>query len=436
MPYNDELAYLFSLKQFGLKLGLANISSICALLNNPQDSLKTIHIGGTNGKGSTAAMVTSILQMAGYKTGLYTSPHLKNFTERIQIDNVPISKEKVVRYTEIIRDCIEYAGIVPTFFEFTTALAFLYFADEGVDIAIIEVGLGGRLDATNIITPVVSVITNIGHDHREHLGDNLEDIVKEKCGILKESVPLVTTEMNKHIWALIEEKAEKLSSKTYTIGKDFHVSSIKMDHKGSKFLYRGLRNNLHVRSPLPGRHQIFNAGTALCVAEIICEKGFCVDEKHLVNGIEKTFWPGRLEWIDSSPRVLLDGAHNCDGIIALCNFIRDVLKRENPSARIIPVFGVLKDKDVQSMIKELGKYVSDMIITTPNTERGLSIDILQRVVEDHAITFRIGHDIEEALSIAFNIARPTDIILVTGSLYLVGEARDMLTKSPIKMVAG
>ena len=240
MPYQDELSYLYSLQQFGIKLGLSNIKELCAILDNPQDKIQTIHVGGTNGKGSTAAIISSILNKAGYKVGLYTSPHLIDFTERIRINNVPVSEERVSCLVRHIRDCMEDKVLMPTFFEFTTALAMLYFAEESVDVAVMEVGMGGRLDATNIITPLVSVITNVEYDHTEHLGPLLKDIAKEKCGIIKRGVPLVTSEIKGDILSLIENYAGDNGTPAYVYGRDFHTDPVELTLHYSRFNYNGL----------------------------------------------------------------------------------------------------------------------------------------------------------------------------------------------------
>lgn len=432
MSYQDNLAYVYSLQQFGIKLGLSNIRKICSSLNNPQDNLKTIHIGGTNGKGSTAAILASVLQEAGYKTGLYTSPHLTDIKERIMTGNIPINQDRFSFLTDYIRGRIKDAGIKPTFFEFTTALALQYFAEEGVDIAVMETGMGGRLDATNIITPLVSVITNIAYDHTEHLGNTLKDIAKEKCGIIKEGVPVVTSESKENILAIIEESAKTAGSVTYVFGKDFHTASVKLTESYSTFYYCGKKwKELLLKSPLTGKHQMFNLGAALYTIELLLQKGFAVTEHQLIRGVENTSWPGRLETVSANPHVILDGAHNHAGTIVLREFIEDVLLKKKGHGKIILVFGVLKDKDVHKMLAELIPYSSDIIITSPHTERGFPVEDLRKILDQEGIIPKITNTVSDALSLAFSTALSSDIIIVTGSLYIVGEARELIKSGPV-----
>ena len=425
----NELSYLYSLQQFGIKLGLSNIKGLCAILDNPQDKIKTVHIGGTNGKGSTAAVLSSVLQKAGYKTGLYTSPHLTDFTERIRINNIPISEERTLSLIRHIRENIRDKDIAPTFFEFTTALALLYFAEEGVDIAIMEVGMGGRLDATNIIVPLLSVITNIEYDHTEYLGKSLEEIAGEKCGIIKQGVPLISSEARPDILSVIEEMAKKAGSPSYVYGRDFVCEPVEIRRYHSKFFYSG-RNyrRLNLETALLGRHQMFNMGTALYAAELLSEMGFDVTEQDLRSGVRDVTWPGRLETWDGPPGFLLDGAHNHAASVVLREFIEDVVKSDRLVSKIVLIFGALEDKDVSSMLQELIPCVTDIILTRPDTVRGLPVEELQKVVDRFGRKSYAAKTVSEALSVAKNITSDSDIILITGSLYLVGEARTLLSR--------
>ena len=427
MPYQEELAYLYSLRQFGIKLGLSNIRHLSAILGNPQDHIKTIHVAGTNGKGSTAAVLASILKEAGYSVGLYTSPHLSDFTERIQINNMHISREDVLYLIKNIREQIKGSGLQPTFFEFATALAFMYFANKGIDIAIIEVGMGGRLDATNIINPLVSIITNVEYDHTEHLGPTLEGIAMEKCGIIKSCAPVVTSETKTNILSIIEKGAKKSGTLSYAYGKDFNAVPVRITEDISEFYYNGYRlRGLLLQSRLRGRHQLFNMGSAIYTIELLTGKGFDVNEGHIISGIENTSWPGRLEFFPGCPGVILDGAHNHAGIIALREFIEGVLLKKEIVGKIIFIFGVLKDKDASSMAGEIIPYASEIIITKPDSERGLDVEILMEIFEGYGVKALSADTISEALNLAYRIASPDDIIIFTGSLYVVGEARELI----------
>lgn len=437
MPYIEEINYLYSLQQFGIKLGLSNIREICSLLDNPQDKIKTIHVGGTNGKGSTAAILSAILHSAGYRVGLYTSPHLSDFTERIRIDNTAITHEMTSRLISCIRRYIKDRDIHPTFFEFATAIALLHFAEEGVDIAVIEVGMGGRLDATNLINPLVSIITNVEYDHTEHLGPTLENIAKEKCGIIKKDVPVVTSEQKVDILSIIEDSARMGGTMAYAYGRDFYAEPVKLSQWYSEFYYNGLSwRGLLLNSPLTGRHQMFNMGIALYTTELLREMGFDAKEEQVKTGILNVSWPGRLETVSGNPQVLLDGAHNHAGVRALREFIERVLLRERNCGKIVLIFGVLKDKDARSMIGELLPFslipfFSGVIITRPDVDRGLPVESLREIVEGYGIKPHVTGTVSEALSLAYDITSSSDIIVVTGSLYIVGEARGLLLNNRV-----
>lgn len=434
MSYQDELEYLYSLHQFGIKLGLSNIRDLCAFSGNPQERIKTIHVGGTNGKGSTAAVLSAILQEAGYKVGLYTSPHLIDFTERIRIHNIPIPKERVAGLVRNVRECVGDRDIMPTFFELTTALALSYFAEETVDIAVMEVGMGGRLDATNIINPLVSVITHVGYDHMEHLGASLEQIAMEKCGIIKRGVPVITSESKGHILSIIEESAGEADAVPYVYGREFYAEPVRMAPYYSEFCYHGLQwGRLLLKTPLAGRHQIFNMGAALCAAELLTGMGFDITERQAAEGVRNVSWPGRLEMVSDRPQIFLDGAHNHDGAMALRRFIEDVLMAQRAHGKIVLIFGVLKDKDAGAMIGELIPCSTEVIITSPDTERGLPVEALREIVEKQGVKPHVTRTISGALSLAHDIASSSDTIIVTGSLYVVGEARALISA---KLVSG
>lgn len=424
----NELSYLYSLQQFGIKLGLSNIKELCAVSGNPQDRIRTVHIGGTNGKGSTAAIISNILQKAGYRTGLYTSPHLMDFTERIRINNVPISEERAASLIRHIRERIINVGIAPTFFEFSTALSLLYFAEESVDIAVMEVGMGGRLDATNIINPLVSVITNIEYDHTEYLGRSLEEISVEKCGIIKKGVPLVSSERRPDIFSVLERAAEEKGSPAYLYGRDFVCEPVEIGRYRSRFIYSGRKHQrLQLETGLLGSHQLLNMGTALYATELLSEKGLDMAEQDLVSGVLDVAWPGRLESWGENRQFLLDGAHNHAASVVLREFIDDVLKKDGDKTGIVLIFGVLRDKDAGSMLRELIPAVKEIILTRPDTERGQPPEDLQKIVEMSGRNSHAARTLADAISIANDIASPSDVILIAGSLYLVGEARAILS---------
>ncbi len=424
----NELSYLYSLQQHGIKLGLSNIKELCAILGNPQDRIRTVHVGGTNGKGSTAAIIAKILQKAGHRTGLYTSPHLTDFTERIRINNAPASEDRISALIRLMREKMTGMDIAPTFFEFSTAMALFHFAEESVDIAVMEVGMGGRLDATNIIRPLVSVITNIEYDHTEYLGRSLEEIAVEKCGIIKTGVPLISSEKRAGIFSVMEGIARGTGSPAYLYGRDFACEPIETGRFRSRFFYNGCKyKRMQLETPLLGAHQMFNNGMALYAAELLSGMGYDITEQDIVTGVGEVTWPGRLEAWDGHPQILLDGAHNHAASVVLREFIEDVLKGDGHKNRIIMIFGALRDKDVSSMLRELIPYVDEIILSRPDAERGLPVEELHKVVDSFGRSSYAARTVSDAMSLAHNIASPSDVILVTGSLYVVGEARAILT---------
>ena len=414
--YSETLDYLYGLEKFGMVLGLDNVRWILSLIENPQDAIKTVHVAGTNGKGSVAAMLSQILRAGGYVTGAYTSPHLVSFTERITINGEPITEAEVVDLARFIKERIDETDPARsyTFFDFTTALAFLHFRRKGVDIAIVEVGLGGRLDSTNVINPLVSVITNVDYDHQEYLGDTIEQIAGEKAGVIKEGVPVVTGAEGKALGVI---KAAAANTVLYAMGEAFTYKK-----KGEQLMwYRGVHRTYDELSlALRGDHQLFNAALALCAAELLGEKGFNLNEYMVRKGLSSAVWPGRLEVIKKTgkPLILIDGAHNPQGIGSLASYLRGhFLNRKK-----ILVFGVMKDKDFVEMLKTLLPLVDRTILTRPETSRAA----LPADVAAYAPGALVTATVAEAVEAAFKVAQERDLIIVTGSFYTVGEAKKLL----------
>nr|MDA8422316.1 bifunctional folylpolyglutamate synthase/dihydrofolate synthase [Nitrospiraceae bacterium] len=354
--YQETIDYLYGLQKHGIKLGLENSIRLMELMGNPQEKFRTVHIAGTNGKGSTSACIASMLQAAGYRVGLYTSPHLVSFTERIKINGAPIPEAAVVALAQRVRR--EYHGFAaggavpgsPTFFEVTTAIAFRYFADQGVDIAVIEVGMGGRLDSTNVITPLVSVITNIDLEHTEFLGNTLERIAAEKAGIVKAGVSLVTGATQADVIRVIEREAGGKRAPVYRLSRDFQPEHIApgieqvFDYRGLQAAYQGLRLSLL------GRYQVDNACCALAAVECLRGSGIVVDEPALRQGLAQARWEGRLERVAQRPDIYLDGAHNPASARKLAEAVRDLKKYYS---RLVLVIGILGDKDYHGILSEL-----------------------------------------------------------------------------------
>ena len=435
--YNDTLRYLYNLEKFGIVFGLENITWILNLIDNPHKALKAVHIGGTNGKGSVASMLSYILKEGGYCVGKYTSPHLMSFTERITINEEEITEEEIVELTAFIREKIERedSSRFFTFFDFTTALAFEYFYRKNIDIALIEVGLGGRLDSTNVVEPLAGIITNVGLDHTEYLGNNITDIALEKAGIIKDGVPVITgTEGIAGM--VVKEVAEHHNSPVYELGRDFSCKK----KKEQVMAYQGLSRHFEdIFINLQGDHQFINAAMALCTAEVISPLGFHVSDESIYRGMSRVRWHGRLETVREKPTIILDGAHNPGGMRVLSEFF----KTHHTEKKKILVFGVMKDKEYKKMLEEIIPLMDLIIITKPDMERALSPDVLKTLIQagelsklskgtasttqplNHSTVF-YTQDVKSALEKAKDAAGDNDLILITGSLYTIGEAKQII----------
>ncbi len=423
--YQETVDYLYGLQKHGIKLGLENSIRLMELMGNPQEKFRTVHIAGTNGKGSTSACIAGMLESAGYRVGLYTSPHLVSFTERIRVNGAPIPESIVVALAQRVRR--EYRGPAaggspgsPTFFEVTTAIAFRYFADQGVDIAVIEVGMGGRLDSTNVITPLVSVITNIDLEHTEFLGTTLEQIAAEKAGIVKAGVPLVTGATQAEVIRVIEREAEGKRAPVYRLSRDFQPEHIApgieqvFDYRGLQAAYQGLRLSLL------GRYQVDNACCALAAVECLRGSGIVVDEPALRQGLAQARWEGRLERVAQRPDIYLDGAHNPASARKLAEAVRGLKKSYS---RLVLVIGILGDKDYHGILSELISLADRVVVTKPQYSRALNVDVLAAEVRKLHASVESTETVREAIVRAQRLAAAGDLILVTGSLYVVGDAR-------------
>ena len=431
MTYTEATEFLFSLRRFGWRLGLETIQRLLDLLGNPQQGMPSIHIGGTNGKGSTAAMLAAILQAGGRRTGLYTSPHLLDFTERIRVNGCPIGEVEVTLLTaRFMALCAAHFAPFPTpnapsdrlphptFFELTTAMAFQSFRQEATETAVVEVGLGGRFDATNVITPQVSVVTNVSLEHQEYLGRTLAEIAGEKAGIVKPGVPVVTATRGDAYevirQAAVDRRAPLISiheAYTWTI-QESGLAGQTFDLAGPARRYAGLR------IPLAGRHQTENAVAAIAAAEVLEAQGFRIGETAISHGLERANWPGRLQSVSDRPQILLDGAHNPAGAQALAAFVAEHRSGLN---RLILVFGVLRDKDWEAMLAPLGRLADQVILTHPPADRGADPHDLV-AADRYCPKVEIATDPGEGVALARSVAHPEDTILVTGSLYTVAAA--------------
>ncbi|HMK48898.1 MAG TPA: folylpolyglutamate synthase/dihydrofolate synthase family protein, partial [Thermodesulfovibrionales bacterium] len=369
MSYDETIAYLYSLQKYGIKFGLENIRKLSSALGNPHKSFQTIHVAGTNGKGSTSAIIASILQSSGMRVGLFTSPHLISFTERIRINSEQIPEEVVVRLASEIKDIASRCeDLQPTFFKVVTAIALLWFQRQKVDTAVMEVGMGGRLDATNIIEPLVSVITDISIDHKDFLGSTLGEIAREKAGIIKNGVPVVSSDQGSEAAEVIIKAAKATDSPLYLYGRDFSASLKDVDESGTIFDYSdGPLQLKDLFVPLPGEHQTKNSSIAIKAATIFLDSIGVHSQSTLRdlirNGLESTKWPGRAELIRGNPCFLIDGAHNPAAANALAETIKKVFLKKYK--KIIMVLGIMSDKDIQGIMKPLLPLASDIVLTAP-----------------------------------------------------------------------
>jgi dihydrofolate synthase/folylpolyglutamate synthase len=414
MPsYPETLDYIFNLRGGEIDLKLDRVERALALFGHPERTYPSFHIAGTNGKGSTAAMLHRILTTAEYRAALYTSPHVISFTERIRVGEEEISQDEVVEIAATIKRRTAAENIRLTFFEIVTVMAFIYFARRAVDVAVIEVGLGGRLDATNLVLPRVAIITTIAKDHEAYLGSDLLSIAGEKAGILKQGVPLVGGSFAPEVKSLFQQIAAGKNSASYFLGQDFSVA---VKDQG-RFDYSGLGWSLKDLSlALGGRHQKNNAALALCALEL-AQGDFPVDESAVRRGLQTTFWPGRLEVIAQRPMLILDGAHNGEGIRTLAGEMRALLGEKK--AKIL--FASMADKDWPLMLGELSAVAGEIVLTRVALERSAEPAKMAAAVRDVPVV--IEEDSRRGLCRLWESSAPDDVILVAGSLYLLGEVR-------------
>jgi dihydrofolate synthase/folylpolyglutamate synthase len=432
--YREAIDYLFALQKHGIKLALSNSEALMALMGDPHRKFRSVHVAGTNGKGSTSSFIASMLQAAGYRVGLYTSPHLVSFTERIRINNVLITEAKVVELAGRVRDVAQKAtgpdgrcSLNPTFFEVTTAMAFTYFADEGVDLVVIEVGMGGRLDSTNVITPLVSVITNIDLEHTEFLGTTLTQIAGEKAGIIKQGVPVVTGATQPEVITVIEQEAAAQQAAVYRLSRDFIPRPVAA-RCGQVFDYRGIRSSYeNVRINMLGRYQADNACLALATIECLRNAGIIVDEAAVRRGLEQVRWEGRLELVARKPDIYLDGAHNPASAQKLAATVREM----RPAyGRTILIIGILGDKDYEGIMSALVPLADHVVVTKPQYSRAMDVRALASEIQKRHGSVETAETVKDAIAAAGRVASRDDLVLITGSLYVVGDARAVLHPEP------
>lgn len=411
MNYEDALKYIHSINWTFCKPGLDRISELCEKLGNPERKLRFIHIAGTNGKGSTSSMLASVLSEAGYKVGLYTSPYIYRFNERMRVNGKDIPDSTLTDITEFVKPIADAMADKPTEFELITAIAFEYFMREGCDVVVLEAGMGGRLDSTNVIrNPLLSVITGISLDHTSFLGDTVEAIAYEKAGIIKDRAPILFGGSSDEAYRAISEVAEKQNSELYTVNyNELQIKSAELS--GSIFDYKD-RKNLEIK--LLGLYQPRNASIVCEAVDILNTRGLNISEAALRSGLSKALWRARFEIINKEPTVIFDGAHNPEGIYAAVESIIEYFGKR----RVVVLSGVLADKDFRAIAQDISRVASHAFTITPDNPRALSADKYAEVLSEYGVLATPSHNISDALKLGMKSASENNTALVClGSLY-------------------
>ncbi|HIC93960.1 MAG TPA: bifunctional folylpolyglutamate synthase/dihydrofolate synthase [Anaerolineae bacterium] len=438
LTYEEALDYIYSFTDYEKGTSyryapeffdLARMERLLALLDNPHRRFPSVHIAGTKGKGSTAAMTASVLQAAGYRTGLYTSPHLHTFRERIRVDGQLIERAEVLALAKRLRPLVEGIEGITTF-EIMTAMAFLHFVERRVDFAVLEVGLGGRLDATNVVTPLVSVITSLSYDHTHVLGHTLAQIAREKAGIIKRGVPVVSAPQAPEAMAVIEQVCRERGAELLVVGRDWTWEAGETNLEGQwfkvasgKWQMANLRSQNPSRSfwiPLLGRHQLINATVVVAAVEVLRQRGVRISEDGLREGLRRVRWPGRLEVLGRRPFLVVDCAHNADSAQKLAAALRELFAYRD----LILIFGASADKDIRGMMRALLPLAREVILTRAHHPRAADPGALWEEARSLGWEAAIGGDVADALSQALELADEDDLVCVTGSTFVVAEARE------------
>ena len=428
MKYEEAMKYITEVGNFGSNYGLERTYKLLEHLGNPERDLKLIHIAGTNGKGSTTSMITEILMGEGYKVGMYTSPFIEEFEERIQINRNNIPKESLAILMDEIKVAVDKAIEAgynhPTEFEIITVLMLLYFKKENIDFGVIEVGLGGTLDSTNVIKPIIQVITSISFDHTNLLGNTLEKIAREKAGIIKKGIPTVIYPQQEEVLKVIKNKCFEMDSELY-IANNENLKFENIVNLDKPYQLLKYNNEIDILLPLLGEHQIINLSVAMQAIEVLNNKNIIdISIANIVKSIKNVSWKGRLEVLSNNPYVVIDGAHNIQGIKTLSRNIKKYFKYEN----LYLILGILADKDVEEMIKIITPMAKKVYSVTPNSIRGELAESLKDEVSKFNKNCKAFDKYEEAYLEALNDASEKDLILASGSLYMIGDMRKIIRK--------
>ncbi|MGO9572640.1 MAG: bifunctional folylpolyglutamate synthase/dihydrofolate synthase [Desulfomonilaceae bacterium] len=412
--YDRTVEFLCSMERFGILLGLDNISVLLERLGNPQKKFSAVHVAGSNGKGSTSSLIYEVLREAGLRAALYTSPHLNDFRERIKLNGAMVSKEALIASTEKIRSL--YDPSRTTFFEFTTAVAFDCMAQAAPDMAVIEVGLGGRLDATNTVSPCVTVITDISREHEDYLGVGIRAIATEKAGIIKRGVPLITGAARREARSIILETAQGLEAPVKELGRSF----VGIKTGPGRFTYRSDSLTLEDLSlSMPGSHQIKNAALAVAVVEELRTQGHRISDNAVRDGIRKTRFPGRFEVLRREPDVIIDGAHTPEGM----RLLKSTLRQLYPGIKHYMLLGMLRDKNYEALIKIIAPIAREVVCVPPQGNRALDPEELAEQVRACGVPAGTSEDITKGFQLLLEKASKKDVIVAAGSLYMIGPVR-------------
>jgi|LDZU01.1.fsa_nt_gi dihydrofolate synthase/folylpolyglutamate synthase len=438
--YAQALDYIYSKIDFSFTkqqrysdevFNLDRMITFMRLLGDPQKTYKTVHVAGTKGKGSISAMVASALSASGYRTGFYSSPHMIDYTERIQINAEPIPQNEFVRIINQLYPFIQQIHGLTTF-EITTAIAFQYFKDMKIDLGVIEVGLGGRLDATNIINPEVSIIASISLDHMDILGNTLEAIAGEKAGIIKDGIPVVVSPQRASVIKVFELFAQKKNAQLIKTGEILEFTAQKSDLTNQEFdlnypenilddFKSQLKEKIHLCIPLLGKHQMENAGTAFCALKLLQEKGYAITKQSIQKGLQTVYWPGRFEFLRKEPFLIIDAAHNYESSKRLVETVQELF----PAKRITLIFGASEDKDISGMLDNFSKITAFVIFTKSTHPRAADPETIQQIAQSLSCDTIIIDDIQKALEFALNQSHEGDIILASGSIFIAAAIREI-----------
>ncbi len=424
MNYLQTLDYLYSLRRdSGIKLRLGPMKELLSALNNPQEDFNSVHVTGTNGKGSVCSMVRSVLQKSGLKTGLYTSPHITNFTERIMVGYDEAPRETFVELVGVVKSIIDGLPRVrrPTFFEAVTAVAFKHFSERRVDVAVVEVGMGGRLDATNVVKPIVSVITDVDLDHMEFLGKTVEEIAFEKAGIIKQNTPVVSGVSNQEAVEVIKRVSAEKRSDFYGIDVDFKCAALEESVRGNLVdVFCGNEKYADLFVPLPGAYQLKNIPVAVFTLHLLRKRGFEITPDCIRDGLREVVWPCRFEVMQEKPYLILDGAHNPSGMRQLTHSLKRLIKYR----KLFFVLGVSGYKDVHGIMGALPREC-DLILTRSSHPQAASVSAMEREAKKLNLSYVKKDNVAEAVSHALASAGASDVVCVGGSLFVAAEARQI-----------